>query len=88
MPRRREYYGDRPPSAPAAGSPRKITRVTGARAIAALLPINEKQVYGLIYKTKRGPDPIPVSHIPKVGLSGDQETLLRWWARQLGVTVA
>jgi hypothetical protein len=82
--RAREFYGSPPPTPPVS----TLEPVAGARAIAALLRLTERQVYRLVEAKRAGRDrdPIPINEVPAIGLCGDKETLLRWWARKLGVT--
>jgi hypothetical protein len=65
-----------------------IEPVRGARAIARLLGLKEQQVYRLVEAAGKMADPIPAKKVPLIGLCGDRQTLLRWWARQVGATAA
>lgn len=69
-------------------SPPTVEPVRGARAIAELLGLKEKQVYRLVEGAAEMADPIPAKKVPLIGICGDRQTLLRWWARQVGASVA
>jgi hypothetical protein len=86
-PRRKNYYGSPPRTLAPLQAP-QVDRVAGGKAIGAVLGLKDKQVYRLIEATMNSPDPIPVKHVPTLGLCADKATLLRWWARRLGADVA
>jgi len=68
--------------------PPAIEPVRGARAIAELLGLKEQQVYRLVEAAGKMTHPIPAKKVPLIGLCGDRQSLLRWWAHQVGATTA
>jgi hypothetical protein len=80
MTRIRGYYGGptrvAPPDAP-------IEPIQGARAIAQLLRLNERQVSRLIRAHADRPDKPPIGNVPGLGLIADRHALLAWWSARL-----